>query len=135
MKKIFEKLVEKFFNIEFIKFGIIGVINTVNHQIIYFVLKPFIYLGIAHFLGMVISMIGSFYMNCYFTYKTKPTMKKAILFPLTYLPTLIGSSAGVVILDMLKIIPENFISLVATVVMIPFSYLISSIILKNDKAR
>jgi putative flippase GtrA len=132
MKELITKLFKKFYHIEFLKFGIIGVINTVNHQILYFMFKTFMPLSLAHLLGMAISMIGSFYMNCYFTYKQKPTFKKAVLFPMTYLPTLIGSTIGVVILELIDFIPENYISLVATLAMIPFSYLISSHILKND---
>jgi len=71
---------------QFLRFGIVGVINTAHYYLWYFLF----YLGlewaylVAHLSAFVISMIGSFYMNVYFTYKTRPTLKKFLQFPLTY---------------------------------------------------
>ena len=76
MSNLIKTIKEKIFNKEFIKFGIVGVINTLNHQAIYLLLLNSIGAYLANMVGFFVSMIGSFLMNTYFTYKIKPSLKK-----------------------------------------------------------
>ena len=131
MSNLIKTIKDKIFDKEFIKFGIVGVINTINHQVINLLLLNLIGAYLAHMVGLIVSMIGSFLMNTYFTYKTKPSLKKILMFPLTYLPTLFGSTIGLYVLIEWIGIPEEYASFMATIVMVPFSYIISSFILKS----
>lgn len=70
----------------FLRFGTIGIINTIHYYIWYLILLklkvPYI---ISHTIAFTLSMVGSYFLNCYFTFKTKPTLLKFIKFPLTTL--------------------------------------------------
>lgn len=75
----------RFIHNEFVRFIIVGVINTGIYYTIYllcFHFFKFTYL-MAHFLSFILSLVCSFFLNTYFTYKVKPTFAKFIRFPLT----------------------------------------------------
>lgn len=70
---------------QFARFIVVGIINTGIYYTVYllcFKLFQFTYL-MAHFLGFTFSLVCSFLLNTYFTYKVKPTLAKFIRFPLT----------------------------------------------------
>jgi putative flippase GtrA len=69
---------EKFY--EFVRFGIVGVMCTLLHYGIYWILKHQINYNIAFTIGYAISFIGNFFMTSYFTFKKKVTIKKGFEF-------------------------------------------------------
>ncbi|MGG3467830.1 GtrA family protein [Neobacillus pocheonensis] len=119
---------------QFWKFVIVGLINTFNYYVLYLFfhnLAHFNYMP-AHIISFLLSMVGSFYLNSYFTYKTKPTLKKFIQFPLTYVVNISVSSAAIfVMVDLMKL-DEDISPLVASVMTIPFTFVISKIILTRE---
>jgi len=70
---------------EVIKFIIVGGINTFNYYVVYLILLKLLGINylVSHVSGFVVSFIISYYLNCYFVYKVKPTWRKFIQFPLT----------------------------------------------------
>ena len=70
---------------EIIKFIIVGGINTANYYAVYLLLLKGIGLNymISHITGFIFSFVVSYFLNCYFVYKVKPTWKKFLAFPLT----------------------------------------------------
>lgn len=126
-------MLKKFFNIEILRFIIVGVVNTGNYFVLYLL---FLHVGhlnyiISHILAFLISMVGSFFLNSYFTYRTKPTWKKFIQFPMTYVVNLTVTTFGVYILvDLLKL-NETISPLIASFAAIPFTFMISKKILKK----
>ncbi len=80
IKQYFNKLKTKDNKIfSFLRFGIIGVINTVHYYIWYLLFLYFnIPYVISHTIAFTLSMIGSYFLNCYFTFKTKPTLKNLL---------------------------------------------------------
>jgi putative flippase GtrA len=123
-----------FFNNQFWRFVIVGVINTCNYYVLFLLLLNIVALHYmaAHIVAFVISMVGSFYLNSYFTYKTKPTFKKFLQFPLTYLVNMLVSSAAIYIFVVLFKINESISPLLASALAIPFTFIISKIILTNE---
>ena len=94
------KIANKFLTVEFIKFLIIGVINTLSTAVIATVLDKIAYLldvseeilqstNITFIIGYILSMMISFFLNTYFTFREKPSLKKALKFPLSYIPNFI----------------------------------------------
>ena len=69
---------------EIIKFIIVG-INTLNYYIVYLLLLKLFHVNymISHIAGFLVSFVISYYLNCYFVYKVRPTLKKFLSFPLT----------------------------------------------------
>ena len=126
MKMLFDK--------QFWKFNLVGIINTINYYILYMIfIKAFQmnYMN-AHLLGFFISMIGSFYLNSYFTYQTKPTLKKFLQFPLTYVVNIVVSTLAIYTLVQLLAVHKNIAPIVATIIAIPFTFFISKIILNKE---
>lgn len=75
----------RFITYEFNKFALIGIVNTGVYYALYLsglhlVHVPYV---TAHWVAVVISMIGSFFLNCYVTYGVKPTWARFVRFPLT----------------------------------------------------
>lgn len=116
---------------QIVKFAIVGVINTINYYVIYLLLLYGVNLAyiVSHLIALVLSIIGSFYLNSYFTYRTKPTLKKFLTFPLTYVVnigvTTVSLYIMVDLLDWHKVVSPFIASLFA----IPFTFLLSKYIL------
>ncbi|WP_246041866.1 GtrA family protein [Robertmurraya kyonggiensis] len=116
-----------------VRFVIIGFINTGNYYLLYllfFVLLNFHYM-IAHILSFLISMVGSFFLNSYYTYKTKPTLKKFLQFPLTYIVNVIVTTTAIYILTEIVKLDGKITPLLASGIAIPFTFLISKKILAD----
>lgn len=112
----------------------VGIVNTINYYILYLLFKEVFQMNYmtAHLLGFFISMIGSFYLNSYFTYRTKPTLKKFLQFPLTYVVNILVSTLAIYILVQLLSIHDNIAPIIATIIAIPFTFLLSKMILAKD---
>ena len=75
----------RYINHEYSRFIVVGGINTVHYYIFYLLCLQLLHFHyfLSHALGFAISLVGSFFLNTYFTYKVKPTLAKFIRFPLT----------------------------------------------------
>ncbi|AVQ39578.1 polysaccharide synthesis protein GtrA [Clostridium botulinum] len=118
----------------FLRFGMIGVINTIHYYIWYLL---FLYLNIpyiiSHTIAFSLSMIGSYFLNCYFTFKTKPTLKKFIKYPLTTLTNYLISTFSLVLLVKIFHISSSIAVLWAAILPIPITFLVTKHILKNSE--
>jgi len=119
-----------------IKFGIVGVINTLDYYLLYLFFQSVlsIYYLYAHIISFLISMVGSFYMNSYFTYKTKPTLKKFLQFPLTYVVNIVVSTSAIYILVDLMKLNQKVSPILASLIAIPFTFTLSRYILTKKEA-
>ncbi|MFJ3499891.1 MULTISPECIES: GtrA family protein [unclassified Streptomyces] len=114
---------------EIFRFGLVGGVNTGTFFGCYLLLHPWMPYLAANSLAFVLSMIGSFFLNTYFTYRTRPTWKKFALFPLANLTNFLVQSAGLFVLVTWAGMDDRIAPLVAAVFAIPFTYLISQRIL------
>ncbi|MER5930620.1 GtrA family protein [Streptomyces sp. NPDC002054] len=114
---------------QIIRFGLVGGVNTGTFFGIYLLLHPWMPYFAAYTLAFVLSMIGSFFMNTYFTYRTRPTWKKFLLFPLTNVTNYVIQSVGLYALVTWADMNTKIAPLVAAVVAIPFTFLLSRKIL------
>ncbi|EFL15086.1 GtrA family protein [Streptomyces sp. C] len=112
-----------------LRFALVGGVNTATFFGIYLLLHPWMPYFAAYTLAFVLSMIGSFFMNTYFTYRTRPTWKKFLLFPLTNVTNYVIQSAGLYALVSWAGMDTRVAPLVAAVVAIPFTFLLSRKIL------
>ncbi|OEJ31971.1 GtrA family protein [Streptomyces subrutilus] len=117
------------------RFALVGGVNTGTFFGIYLLLHPWMPYFAAYSLAFVLAMVGSFFMNTYFTYRTRPTWKKFFLFPLTNVTNYVVQSAGLYALVAWAGMDTRIAPLVAAVVAIPFTFLISRRILVPGAAR
>ncbi|MBQ1468027.1 MAG: GtrA family protein [Solobacterium sp.] len=129
---MWNKIKERFLTKQFLTFGIIGVINTLVSQGLYMVFVGMeVAVGTASILSDVLSMIGSYFMNTYFTYKQKPTWKSAVTFPLSYIPGIIISALMVVLVVDILHAPKMFAKILSLPLYIPVNFLCMSFIMKK----
>ncbi|WP_346939584.1 GtrA family protein [uncultured Clostridium sp.] len=117
----------------FLRFAFVGGINTIHNYIWYalFLLISMPYM-ISFTLAFIISMIGSFFLNCYFTFKTKPTLSKFIKFPLTTLANYCISTVTLYILVKILDIQPFIAGPLASILPIPITFLMTKLLLKEE---
>lgn len=117
------------------RFALVGVANTSVYYGSYLVLRLMMPYLFAHLIALVVAMTGSFFLNCYWTFRTPPTWRKFILFPLGNLTNYVFTTVGVVLLVDGLGVDERIAPLAAAAAAIPFTFLLSKRILTRDKSR
>ncbi|MFH8409984.1 GtrA family protein [Streptomyces sp. NPDC018019] len=112
-----------------LRFAVVGGVNTLTFYGCYLALHPWLPYFAAYTVAFLFSMAGSFFLNTYFTYRTRPTWKKFLLFPLTQVTNYVVQSAGLVVLVNWCGLGTRIAPLLAAVLAIPFTYLVSTRIL------
>lgn len=110
---------------QIVTFAAVGVINTATYYCLYLLFLTWLPYLAAHILAFLLSMIGSFFLNARFTYRTRPTWRKFLLFPLTNVTNFLITTAGVyVIVDVLHA-GSHFAPLLASAAAIPVTFVVS----------
>ncbi len=120
-------------NTEFTRFLFVGGLNTLSYYTIYLVLHnvfsmPYL---LAHIVGFLISLNISFFLNCYVTYRIKPTLKKYLYFPLTQVVNMSVSTALIYIFVEFLHLNSNIAPFAAVLFTIPITFAVSGKILKD----
>ena len=123
----------KALNTEFTRFVFVGVVNTLSYYTIYLVLHnisslPYL---LAHLAGFLISLNISFFLNCYVTYRIKPTVKKYLYFPLTQVVNMSVSTALIFIFVEFFHLNSNIAPFAAVLFTVPITFVVSGKILKD----
>ncbi|MGW7525214.1 GtrA family protein [Streptomyces sp. NPDC054783] len=110
---------------QILTFAAVGVINTAVYYCLYLLFLIWLPFLAAHVLAFALSMVGSFFLNARFTYRTRPTWRKFLLFPLTNVTNFLITTAGVyVIVDVLHA-GSRFAPLLASATAIPVTFVVS----------
>ncbi|MEU7595452.1 GtrA family protein [Streptomyces sp. NPDC039022] len=117
-----------------LRFAVVGGVNTLTFYGCYLALHPWMPYFAAYTIAFLLSMVGSFFLNTYFTYRTRPSRKKFLLFPLTQVTNYLVQSAGLVVLVNWCGLGTRVAPLLAAVLAIPFTYLVSTRILVPGRA-
>ncbi|MFV5991499.1 GtrA family protein [Streptomyces sp. NPDC056231] len=120
---------------QMIRFALVGVVNTGTYYGCYLALLTRLPYLAAHVIAFASSMIGSFLLNSYFTYRTRPTWRKFLLFPLTNAANFTVTTGGVWLLVDLAGFSSRYAPLVAAVAAIPITFVVSrAIMLRPEPA-
>lgn len=65
---------------QFLRFALVGVTATALHYGLYLLLQPFINVNVAYTLGYVLSFVANFYLTAWFTFRSRPSWRKAVGF-------------------------------------------------------
>lgn len=65
---------------QFLRFVLNGVLSSAIHYGIYYVLLFWTIANIAYITGYLVSFVSNFFLTSYFTFRTKPTLKRFIGF-------------------------------------------------------
>jgi putative flippase GtrA len=108
-----------------VKFGVVGVVNTGVYYGAYLLLRLAMPYFAAHLLALGVAMVASFFLNCYWTFRTRPTWRKFALFPLTNAVNYLMITVGVVVLVEWVGIDSRIAPLVAAAAAIPVTFVLS----------
>lgn len=129
-----------FFDKDVFRFILTGGFNTFNYYLMYLILFDFVKLPYlyAHITAFLYSAFCSFFMTTMYTFGERPTVRRLIAFPITFLPNLIISTLGTMILVDNNLLSETYASLIAMFLAIPITFVVSKIVitgnLKNKQA-
>ncbi|MFG3119243.1 GtrA family protein [Streptomyces sp. NPDC048197] len=113
-----------------VRFAAVGGVNTATFYACYLPLHRLLPYFAAYSLAFALSMAGSFLLNTYFTYRTRPTWKKFALFPLTQVTNYGMQSAGLVALVGWCGMNSTLAPLAAAAFALPAGYLVTRRILR-----
>lgn len=71
--------------IQFLRFGIVGVLATAIHYFIYWLLQHYINASIAYTIGFALGFICNFILSSIFTFKAKATVKRGLGFGVAHI--------------------------------------------------
>lgn len=116
---------------EVTRFCITGVLNTAVYYGIYLLLlmTGLQYL-IAHIAAWFVSLIFSFFVNCYFTFRVRPTLRRFLSFPLPNLVNIACSTALSALLVSGLGASDLWGTLVAGIAVIPITFTLTRFVLK-----
>ncbi|WP_102694130.1 GtrA family protein [Rummeliibacillus pycnus] len=122
-------------NKELFKFIIVGGINTAHYYAWYVLFYSIYHINYlpSHIIATVLSMIGSYFLNVFFTYKEKPSWKSFLLFPLTQITnTIVQLLCLVLFVNMLHM--SAYLAPIATaIVSVPITFIVTRRVIRVSK--
>ncbi|HCY6706475.1 TPA: flippase GtxA [Staphylococcus aureus] len=119
---------------EILKFIIVGGINTLNYYVVYLLLLKLLHIEymISHITGLIVAFVISYYLNCYFVYRVKPTWRKFISFPITQLVNVSLQTVLLYVFVSWLNLPAEIAPFAGLVITIPITFILSKWILKDS---
>ncbi|MFI6288423.1 GtrA family protein [Streptomyces sp. NPDC051018] len=114
---------------QLVRFALVGAVNTGTYYGVYLVLLNALPYVAAHVAAFVLSMIGSFFLTSYVTYRTRPTWRKFLLFPLTNAANFTVTTTGVYLLVDVFHFGSRYAPLIAAAAAIPVTFVVSRAIM------
>ncbi|HDA0285873.1 TPA: flippase GtxA [Staphylococcus aureus] len=119
---------------EILKFIIVGGINTLNYYVVYLLLLKLLHIEymISHITRFIVAFVISYYLNCYFVYRVKPTWRKFISFPITQLVNVSLQTVLLYVFVSWLNLPAEIAPFAGLVITIPITFILSKWILKDS---
>ncbi|MCO1581535.1 GtrA family protein [Crossiella sp. SN42] len=112
-----------------LRFALVGAVNTGVYYGLYLALHLALPYLAAHVLAFLLAMVGSYFLNCHFTFRTKPTLRKFLLFPLSNAANFAITSLGLYLLVDLGGLNSTFAPLLVAALAIPVTFVVSQLVL------
>ncbi|HEK6060956.1 TPA: flippase GtxA [Staphylococcus aureus] len=119
---------------EILKFIIVGGINTLNYYVVYLLLLKLLHIEymISHITGFLVAFMISYYLNCYFVYRVKPTWRKFISFPITQIVNVSLQTVLLYVFVSWLNLPAEIAPFAGLVITIPITFVLSKWTLKDS---
>lgn len=119
---------------EILKFIIVGGINTLKYYVVYLLLLKLLHIEymISHITGFLVAFVISYYLNCYFVYRVKPTWRKFISFPITQIVNVSLQTVLLYVFVSWLNLPAEIAPFAGLIITIPITFILSKWILKDS---
>jgi len=108
-----------------VTFGVIGVVNTGVYFGLYSLLHIFVEYLPAHIVAFVLSMIGSYFLNCWLTFRVSPGWRTFALFPLSNLANFVITTVGLQITVTWLAWNSQWAPLAVALIAVPVTYVVA----------
>lgn len=115
------------------RFCLVGVANTAVYYLCYRLFLLAMPWMAAHVSAWLLSVVFSFFMNCWFTYKVRPTWSRFLAFPLSTPVNLLFTSVGSAWLVEGVHFDERYATVLMGIVAIPFTYAVTTLVLTRGR--
>lgn len=113
----------------FFRFTLVGIVNTGIHYTVYLTLWIILPYVAAHLIAVTVAMSFSYLLNCHFTFRTRPTWRKFMLYPLSNLTNICLSTIVLYLLVEIVLMDSRIATIIGGLLAVPATFLISKIIL------
>jgi putative flippase GtrA len=117
------------------RFGVVGGINTATYYALYLLFHLRLPYLVAHVCAFVLAMIGSYFLNCYFTFRRPPSLRTFLLFPLSNLANFVITTVGLRILVGTFGVGERVAPIPVALIAIPITYVVAHTIMLGRSHR
>ncbi|MGI8994015.1 MAG: GtrA family protein [Nocardioidaceae bacterium] len=114
-----------------VRFGVVGVINTGVYYALYLLLQTTLPYLVAHVCAFVLAIVGSYFLNCYFTFRIQPSWRTFFLFPLSNAANFAITTVGLYVLVQHAGMDERVAAIPAAAVAIPITFLVAQFTLTS----
>jgi putative flippase GtrA len=119
-----QKVKHQFLNFEFLRFLIIGAINTLNGVLFSYLYSRVLPPQPAFICGYISSLVISYLLNSFFTFHERLSFGKMLKFFVSYIPNFLIQNAVVFIVVTLLKLPALLAYILAAVIGIPVTFLL-----------
>ena len=125
-----KEIISKLLQIEFIRFGIVGVIATLIHYGVYYIINIVTNYNVAYTIGYGISFFANFWLSAKFTFRSVPTPLKGLGFALSHL---VNYGLQILVLNVaVKIgVPQALAPIPVYVICVPVNFLLVRFVFKK----
>jgi len=116
-----------------VRFGMVGVLNTLVYYLLYLGLREVMPYLVAHTVAFVLSMIGSFFVNCLYTFRQRPTWRRFLLFPLSNATNFAVTTVGLYVLVQFAGTNQRVAPLLVAAVAVPATFVVANLVLVGRK--
>ena len=121
----------KFTNKQFIKFVIVGIINTTVTYVIYLLIISYINYNIAYSLAYIIGILLSYFLNAKHVFNKKINIRSFLKFPLVYL---IQYLLNIILMNFFIIylnVHINIAPALIIIISVPITFFLSRLVFKS----
>jgi putative flippase GtrA len=124
----------KFTDREFIRFALAGAVNTVSGYALYCALLWVLPYATAYTVSYLAGILISYVLNCLFVFRTRPSLRSAVKYPLVYVVQFVFGLVLLYILVKRAGFDPRVAALVVVFCNVPVTYLLSRFILNPEPA-
>ncbi|NIJ12830.1 putative flippase GtrA [Saccharomonospora amisosensis] len=115
------------------RYGMVGAVNTAVYYGLYQVLRPGMPYLLAHVLAIAVTIVVSYFLNCRFTFRTRPSLRTFLLFPLSQLTNFAVSTVVLYLFVDWFQVTHRIAPLVASLSAVPASFAVAQLVLAGRR--
>lgn len=126
------KIIESCLGSSFVRFCIVGLINTVHHYLWFFLLSDLLGPVYSNVVAFIFANIGSYFLNTIFTFREKPSVRSFLKFPAVSIAQLLINYLVPVAFLYWSIEFIFLVPILSTVICLPLVFFLTKLAIKGN---